>query len=124
MSALIKRVNQAIYDLKLGKVVILTDHPDRENEGDLIVPAEKITPEIMNFMIRNVTGIVCLAMTPQKMQELNLPLMVAQDSNSSVTGTPFTISIDAKRNITTGVSAADRAITVLAAIADNAKAAD
>lgn len=124
MQAFMQRVNQAIADLKQGKAVILTDHPDRENEGDLIIPAEKITPEIMNFMIRNGTGIVCLSMLPEKMQALNLPLMVPPDNNDSPTGTPFTISIDAKDNITTGVSAKDRALTVLAAIEDNATPQD
>ena len=124
MSTPIERVTQAINDLKQGKLIILTDHPDRENEGDLIIPAEKITTETMNFMIRNGTGIVCLTMLPEKLQSLDLPLMVAPQENTSRNGTPFTISIDAKNNISTGVSAADRVETVLCAISDSAKSSD
>jgi 3,4-dihydroxy 2-butanone 4-phosphate synthase / GTP cyclohydrolase II len=120
----IKRVELALAALKQGKMVILTDDPDRENEGDLIIPAEKITPEIMNFMIRNGTGIVCLSMTAEDLARLQLPLMVNADNNTSFRGTPFTISIDAKENITTGVSADDRTKTILTAIADHATPQD
>ena len=97
-------------------MIILTDSPDRENEGDLICPAETITPEMMNFMIRHGSGIVCLSMTADHLTKLNLPLMVAHDHNSSARGTPFTLSIDAKDGITTGVSAADRVKTIQAAM--------
>ena len=122
MRADIKRVETALADLKAGKMVILTDHPERENEGDLIMPAEQITPDSMNFMIRQGTGIVCLSITAMHAKKLDLPLMVPALDNTSMRGTPFTISIDAKDNITTGVSAADRAHTVLCAVSDDATA--
>jgi 3,4-dihydroxy 2-butanone 4-phosphate synthase / GTP cyclohydrolase II len=112
----IKRVTNAINELKQGKMIILTDDPDRENEGDLIVAADAITPEIMNFMIRYGTGIVCLSLTAAHVKKLDLPLMVPADENTSLRSTPFTISIDAKNGISTGVSASDRSRTVLAAI--------
>jgi len=116
----IERVEQAIQDFKQGKMVILTDRPDRENEGDLIIPAENITTEKMNFMIRQGTGIVCLSLTKEKIEALHLPLMLPPNQNTSYRETPFTISIDAKHGITTGVSADDRVKTVLTAIRDNA----
>ena len=124
MQTSIERVELAISELKLGKMVILTDSEDRENEGDLVIPAENITPEIMNFIIRHSSGIVCLSLTEEKIQQLNLPLMVPHTDNTSMRGTPFTISIDAKNDITTGVSALDRTITIKAAISENATADD
>lgn len=108
----IVRVEQAIKDLRDGKMIILTDHPERENEGDLIIPAETVTNEQMNFIIRNTSGIVCLSLTEEKATKLNLPFMVAPENNTSKCATPFTISIDARQGITTGVSAADRVRTV------------
>lgn len=119
MQKINERIQQAIYDLQQGKMIILIDHPDRENEGDLIVPAEKITPDIMNFMIRQGTGIVCLSLTGEQIKKLDLPPMVPQQDNTSVRGTPFTISIDARDDITTGVSAADRTKTIEVAISDS-----
>lgn len=116
MHSSIERVEKAIHDLKQGKMIILTDDPTRENEGDLIVAAEKITPEIMNFMIRNGTGIVCLPLTTEQVTQLDLPLMVPINENTCVRGTQFTVSIDARDGISTGVSAADRAHTVQVAI--------
>lgn len=121
MSSVIERVESAVADLKQGKMIILTDGPERENEGDLVSLAEHLTSQTMNFMIRNGTGIVCLSMTSALLQQLDLPLMIEAQKNTSYRGTPFTISIDAKDNITTGVSADDRVKTVLAAIADDAK---
>lgn len=112
----IERVNAAISDLKQGKMIILTDHPDRENEGDLVVAAETLTVEQMNFMIRHGGGIICLPMSKEILENLQLPLMVAPNDNSSTYGTPFNLSIDAKCGITTGVSAADRTTTVRVAI--------
>ena len=103
---------------------ILIDHPDRENEGDLIFPAELITPETMNFIIRNTSGIVCLSILEDQLKKLDLPFMVQPIENSSAHGTPFTISIDAKHGITTGVSASDRSKTIQDAIKNGAKAAD
>lgn len=116
----IDRVKRALADFAQGKMVILRDDAKRENEGDLIIPAEKITPDIMNFMIRHGSGIVCLSMTAERLQQLHLPLMVPAAENTSLRGTPFTISIDAKEGISTGVSAADRTRTVQIAIDDQA----
>jgi 3,4-dihydroxy 2-butanone 4-phosphate synthase/GTP cyclohydrolase II len=120
MKSYIERVETAIKELQQGKLIILTDDPERENEGDLIFPAETITPEIMNFIIRNSSGIVCLSLLESQLQQLGLPLMVPPDENTSQRGTPFTISIDAKDNITTGVSAADRVHTIQTAISPTA----
>jgi len=116
----IERVEAAIRDLKMGKMIILTDDPERENEGDLIIPAENMTVKQMNFMIRHGTGIVCLSLTAQHLKQFNLPLMVPREENSSLRGTPFTVSIDAGTGITTGVSAADRIKTVQAVMNDHA----
>src|SRR5579885_7836 len=120
MRSPIKRVEAALQDLKQGKMVILTDNPDRENEGDLIMPAETITTAQMNFMIRHGSGIVCISMTADQLRKLNLPLMVPTGENTSMRGTPFTLSVDAREGITTGVSASDRTLTVKALIDDNA----
>jgi 3,4-dihydroxy 2-butanone 4-phosphate synthase/GTP cyclohydrolase II len=118
------RVEEALKDLKEGKMIILTDNPDRENEGDLIYPAETITPEVVQFMIRHCSGIVCLSMTAPQLDKLNLPLMVPSDENTSQRGTPFTVSIEAREGVSTGVSAADRVTTILAAVKDGAKSED
>lgn len=120
MLSQIDRVEQALSDLAAGKMIILLDDNKRENEGDIIVAAEKITPDIMNFIIRHSSGIVCLAMLPAQLSKLQLPLMVSADKNSSSHGTPFTVSIDAKDGIATGVSAADRAHTILQALSGDA----
>jgi 3,4-dihydroxy 2-butanone 4-phosphate synthase/GTP cyclohydrolase II len=124
MTSYIERVETAIKDLQQGRLIILTDDPERENEGDLIFPAETITPAIMNFIIRNSSGIVCLSLLESQLQQLGLPLMVPANENTSQRGTPFTLSIDAKDNITTGVSAADRVYTTQIAIHSNAKPDD
>lgn len=118
------RVQRAIHDFKQGKLIILTDDPGRENEGDMILPAEKITPALMNFLIRHGSGIVCLALTAEHLHQLRLPLMVPPYDNSSLGGTAFTVSIDAKSGITTGVSAADRTHTILTAVKANVTADD
>jgi 3,4-dihydroxy 2-butanone 4-phosphate synthase/GTP cyclohydrolase II len=118
------RVEQALQDLRNGKMLILTDHPDREDEGDLIFPAQTMTPEIMNFIVRNTSGIVCLSLPEEQTKKLNLPLMVPPTSNTSRCQTPFTISIDAREGNTTGVSAADRAHTVRVACGDYVVADD
>lgn len=124
MQPQIKRIEKALEDLKNGKMIILTDNPDRENEGDLIVAGEHITPEIMNFMIRNGSGIVCVAMTAEYSKKFELPLMVSHQHNTSAAGTPFTITIDAREGITTGVSASDRAKTIQVLMGKNAVADD
>jgi len=124
MTSYIERVEAAIKDLQQGKLIILTDDPDRENEGDLICAAETITAETMNFIIRHSSGIVCLPLLESQLQQLGLPLMVPAHENTSKCGTPFTLSIDAKHNITTGVSAVDRVRTIQTAIHSHAKPDD
>ena len=115
-------IEQAIEDIKAGKMVILVDDEDRENEGDLTIAAEKVTPEIINFMARYGRGLICLSMTGEKLDSLNLPMMVKD--NTSPFNTGFTVSIEARRGVTTGISAADRATTILTAIADDTKPSD
>ncbi len=124
MNDAIHRVKQAILALKKGEMVILLDHESRENEADLILAAEHITPEKMNFMIKNTSGIVCLSLPSHKIKQLNLHDMVAKSDNHSSQGTPFTVSIEARQGVTTGVSAKDRTKTILAAIQENASQAD
>ncbi len=111
------RIAKAVETYKNGGFVILVDDEDRENEGDLTIAAEKVTPEAINFMAKHGRGLICLAMSEDMADKLNLPLMV-QD-NSSKFGTAFTVSIEAKRGVTTGISAHDRATTILTAIADD-----
>jgi 3,4-dihydroxy 2-butanone 4-phosphate synthase/GTP cyclohydrolase II len=118
----IQKVKKAIEEIRKGKMVIISDDEDRENEGDLAMAAEKVTPEAINFMAKYGRGLICLSLTEEKVKQLDLPLMV-QD-NTSAFQTAFTISIDAKKDTTTGISAADRAVTILAAIADDAQPED
>ncbi|WP_341658757.1 bifunctional 3,4-dihydroxy-2-butanone-4-phosphate synthase/GTP cyclohydrolase II [Vibrio sp.] len=113
---------EIIADIRLGKMVILMDDEDRENEGDLIMAAEHVTPEAINFMATHGRGLICLTMTKERCERLGLPPMV-QDNNAQFT-TNFTVSIEAAEGVTTGISAADRAKTVQAAVAIDAKAAD
>ena len=115
-------IEDAIKDIRAGRMVILVDDEDRENEGDLMIAAEKVTPDAINFMAKYGRGLVCLAMTGEKVDSLNLPLMV--DHNTSQFHTGFTVSIEARLGVTTGISAADRATTILTATADNAKPDD
>src|SRR5512136_1970034 len=107
-------VEDAIEEIRQGRIVIVVDDEDRENEGDLTAAAEKVTPEIINFMARHGRGLICLPMTGERLDQLQLPPMV--DENTSRYGTAFTVSIEARRGVTTGISAADRATTILAAI--------
>ena len=111
-------VEEAIEEIKKGRMVILVDDEDRENEGDLTMAAEKVTPEAINFMTKYGRGLLCLSMTRDKIESLDLPMMVAD--NKSPYGTAFTVSIEAARGVTTGISAYDRAVTILTAIDDNA----
>jgi 3,4-dihydroxy 2-butanone 4-phosphate synthase/GTP cyclohydrolase II len=120
----IAKVKKAIEEIKKGKMVILCDDEDRENEGDLAMAAEKVTPEAVNFMAKYGRGLICLSLTAEKVQQLDLPLMVHTSTNTSAFQTAFTVSIDAKKGTSTGISASDRAVTVLAAIADDAKPDD
>ena len=115
-------IEEAIEDLKQGKMVILVDDEDRENEGDLVIAAEKTTPEAINFMAKYGRGLICLALTRERVEEIGLSLMV--DDNTSNFRTAFTVSIDAKEGVTTGISAADRAKTILAAIHPDYKKGD
>ena len=109
-------IEEAIQEIQEGRIVIIVDDEDRENEGDLMVAAEKVTPEAINFMATHGRGLVCLSMTGQRLDELNIPLMVSDHSNTSQYGTAFCVSIEAKRNVSTGISAFDRAQTILTAI--------
>ncbi len=117
-----QRVEQAIADLKAGKMIIMNDDEDRENEGDLVIAAEKITPEVVNFMAMYGRGLICLTVTEKRAKQLKLSQMTQE--NTASFGTAFTISIDARDGITTGISAADRAKTILDAIAVDAKPDD
>lgn len=117
-----ERVQNAINAFKNGNGVLVLDDEDRENEGDLIFPAETITSEQMAKLIRYGSGIVCLCITDERCQQLDLPTMV--EHNNSVNKTAFTVTIEAAQGVSTGVSAADRVTTIQAAIADNAKPTD
>jgi 3,4-dihydroxy 2-butanone 4-phosphate synthase/GTP cyclohydrolase II len=108
------RIEDAVDAFRDGKMIIVVDDEDRENEGDLTIAAEKITPDAINFMARHGRGLICLSMTPERLDELEIPLMVSQ--NTSRLETAFCVSIEAKKTTTTGISAADRAATVRAAI--------
>ncbi len=115
-------VEEAIADIRQGKMVILVDDEDRENEGDLTMAAEHVTPEAINFMARFGRGLICLPLAPELTDRLQLPLMTQR--NGSRFGTNFTVSIEAREGISTGISAADRAATIRAAMADNARPDD
>src|SRR3990167_2935887 len=118
------RVENAIEDLRKGRMIILTDNPARENEGDLIFPAEIVSEEVIGFMLRHCSGIVCLPMTVTKLKKLEIPLMVAYDANTSSQRTPFTVSIEARAGVSTGVSIADRVKTIRTAASSHATAQD
>ncbi len=118
----IASIEEAVADIRDGKMIIIVDDEDRENEGDLVCAAEKVTPEIINFMARHARGLICLPLTEDRCDELHLTTQVAD--NTSYLGTAFTVSIDARRGITTGISAADRATTILVAVDPNARPQD
>ncbi|MBW2327549.1 MAG: bifunctional 3,4-dihydroxy-2-butanone-4-phosphate synthase/GTP cyclohydrolase II [Deltaproteobacteria bacterium] len=113
---------EAIKEIRAGRMVILVDDEDRENEGDLTMAAEAMTPEAVNFMAKYGRGLICLSMTGEKIDSLNLPLMVEHNTSKYQTG--FTVSIEARCGVTTGISAADRATTILTAVADDAQPTD
>ena len=113
---------EIIAELRAGKMVILVDEEDRENEGDLVLAADHVTAEAVNFMAKHGRGLICLTLTRERCQQLNLPLMV-RDNGTSM-GTNFTVSIEAAAGVTTGISAADRALTIKTAVAPNAKPSD
>jgi len=115
-------IEEAIAEIRSGRMLILMDDEDRENEGDICMAAEKVTPEAIAFMARHARGLICLPLTDEKLAELGLPMMVSE--NRTPLGTAFTLSIDARRGVTTGVSAADRATTILTAVRDGAGPSD
>jgi 3,4-dihydroxy 2-butanone 4-phosphate synthase/GTP cyclohydrolase II len=118
----IANVKEVLEDLRQGKMIILVDDEARENEGDLTIAAEKVTPEAVNFMAKHGRGLICLALSPEIVEKLKLPLMVYD--NRSPYKTAFTVSIEARQGVTTGISAADRAHTILTAVAEDAKPED
>ncbi|RLA95452.1 MAG: bifunctional 3,4-dihydroxy-2-butanone-4-phosphate synthase/GTP cyclohydrolase II [Deltaproteobacteria bacterium] len=124
MTEMVSRIEEVIEDFKAGRMVILVDDEDRENEGDLCIAAEKVTPEAINFMAKYGRGLICLALTEERVERLKLPMMVSESENDALHGTAFTVSIDARHGITTGISAADRAKTILTAIADDVRPED
>ncbi len=115
-------IPEALEDIRQGKMVILVDDEDRENEGDLCMAAEMTTPEAINFMAKYGRGLICLSLTPEHVERLRLPMMVQKNLSRFETG--FTVSIEARQGVTTGISAADRAHTILTAVADDAKPED
>jgi 3,4-dihydroxy 2-butanone 4-phosphate synthase / GTP cyclohydrolase II len=117
-------IPDAIADIRAGRMVVVVDDEDRENEGDLTIAAEKVTPEAINFMARHGRGLICLPMTGERLDELRIPLMVQDDQNSAKFGTAFCVPIEAKLGTTTGISAPDRARTVLEAIDPKTKPED
>jgi 3,4-dihydroxy 2-butanone 4-phosphate synthase/GTP cyclohydrolase II len=118
----VAEIKEVLEDLRQGKMIILVDDEDRENEGDLTMAAEKVTPGAINFMATNGRGLICLSLEPEIVDRLNLPLMVQE--NRSPFKTAFTVSIEARHGVTTGISAADRARTILTAVADDARPED
>jgi 3,4-dihydroxy 2-butanone 4-phosphate synthase / GTP cyclohydrolase II len=115
-------IEESIRDIKQGKFIILLDDEDRENEGDLVIAAQHVTPQAINFMAKYARGLICLALTPQRVEELHLPQQAIE--NTATFGTAFTVSIDARKDITTGISAADRATTIHVAIDPKSKPSD
>jgi 3,4-dihydroxy 2-butanone 4-phosphate synthase/GTP cyclohydrolase II len=111
-------IEEVLEDLRQGKMIILVDDEDRENEGDLTLAAEKVTPEAINFMAKHARGLICLSLHPDIVEKLHLPLMV--HDNQSRFQTAFTVSVEAREGVTTGISAADRAHTILTAVAEDA----
>ena len=118
----LNKIEEAAADIRDGKMIIIVDDEDRENEGDLVCAAEMVTPEIINFMAVHGRGLICLPMTEERCDELNLPPQTSE--NTSSMGTAFTISIEAREGVTTGISAADRAHTILTAVDPASKPSD
>jgi len=122
MPNILASTEEIIAELRAGRMVVLVDEEDRENEGDLVLAADHVTAEAVNFMAKHGRGLICLTLTRERCQQLNLPLMV-RDNGTSM-GTNFTVSIEAASGVTTGISAADRALTIKTAVAPNAKPSD
>jgi 3,4-dihydroxy 2-butanone 4-phosphate synthase/GTP cyclohydrolase II len=115
-------IPEAIEEIRQGRMVIVVDDADRENEGDLIMAAERVTPEAIAFIVRHTSGVICMPVIGQRLDELEIPLMVAANTDSRRTA--FTVSVDARAGVTTGISAADRARTIQAIIHPATEAAD
>lgn len=115
-------IDEAVEDIRQGRMIIIVDDEDRENEGDLVCAAEKVTPEIINFMAVHGRGLICMPITEDRADELNLHPQTSD--NTSSMGTAFTISIEAREGVTTGISAADRATTILTAVDPKTKPSD
>ncbi|MDZ4853822.1 MAG: bifunctional 3,4-dihydroxy-2-butanone-4-phosphate synthase/GTP cyclohydrolase II [Nitrospirota bacterium] len=122
MTTPFNNIEDAIRDINKGKFIILVDDEDRENEGDLVMAAQHVTPQAVNFMAKHARGLICLTLTPQRVEELHLPQQAIE--NTATFGTAFTVSIDARKDITTGISAADRATTIHVAIDPKSKPSD
>jgi len=120
----VERIEQALEYVRAGKIIILVDDEDRENEGDLCMAAEKATPAAINFMAKHGRGLICLSLSEEKVAKLRLPLMVDEGANTSSFGTAFTVSVEAKTGVTTGISAKDRAHTILTAVRDDCRPED
>jgi 3,4-dihydroxy 2-butanone 4-phosphate synthase/GTP cyclohydrolase II len=123
-SALLERVNRALDQIRAGKMVILVDDEDRENEGDLVMAADKVTPDAINFMARFGRGLVCLTLTEEQVERLELPMMSAPGRHGPPLGTAFTVSIEARTGVTSGISAADRARTIQVATSPDVRPSD
>jgi 3,4-dihydroxy 2-butanone 4-phosphate synthase/GTP cyclohydrolase II len=117
-------IQEAVEEFRAGHMVIIVDDEDRENEGDLAIAAEKVTPEIINFMARFGRGLICLSLTEERLDELQIPLQVSDADNTASRGTAFCVSIEARRGVTTGISAADRATTIQVAVDPRTKPSD
>jgi len=120
----IVRVEDGIAEIRAGRLIILTDDEDRENEGDLCMAADAVTPDAINFMAKHGRGLVCLSLTEERLHDLRIPMMVPEGDNTTTFGTAFTISIEARHGVTTGISAADRAHTIRVAIDEASRPAD
>ncbi|HXG94360.1 MAG TPA: 3,4-dihydroxy-2-butanone-4-phosphate synthase [Blastocatellia bacterium] len=117
-------IQEAVEEFRAGRMVIIVDDEDRENEGDIACAAEKVTPEVINFMARFGRGLICLSMTEERLDELQIPLQVSDADNTATRGTAFCVSIEARRGVTTGISAADRATTIQVAVDPRTKPSD
>lgn len=117
-------IQEAVEEFRAGHMVIIVDDEDRENEGDLAISAEKVTPEVINFMARYGRGLICLSLTEERLDELQIPLQVSDADNTASRGTAFCVSIEARRGVTTGISAADRATTIQVAVDPRTKPSD
>lgn len=117
-------IKDAITDLQRGRFVVIIDDENRENEADLVIAAEKATPTKVNFMIKNAGGLICVPMLKERLEELNIPLMIPDSENTEITRCRFTISVDFKHSTTTGISASDRSTTIRALANSDSKAED